>query len=433
MILAFALATALAQNPTGNPSPSPRAWRDDQGWRVWRSTGRTGAGYAFFEFAPASGAGMGTACACAAITSANGTAIAVARTGAATCAKQANATTGILNGDLVECTNNNEPRVESSAGNTSLRVEAAATNVLLRFIDIANATWADVGTPILGGGQISPFSGGLSASAISMDDDAAGTQEGRTQTVTVTAAVAYTMSCYVKALTTDQATISLDGTTASITGLSSSTWSLVSVTDASTSGVAVVAQILVGDAAADTGSVIWGGCQVELRSQATRMIPTTAAAVTRNAEVPSVTMPVAMPGSTFCMAATIDVNGSPTTGVAYSIIEGSQNVASGDVNLVYVFNSARRVDLVASAVRQNSLAGATPPFGSGSTRYVSRFDGSTLDLFQNGVSIDSDTGAAITIDPLGYIYIGADNIPGSQLNGNIWNVQVDPSPSRCSL
>jgi len=91
------------------------------------------------------------------------------------------------------------------------------------------------------------------------------------------------------------------------------------------------------------------------------------------------------------------------------------------------------VDLVGSAVRQNQVVGTTPPFGSGSTRYVSRWDGTTLDLFQNATSIDSDTGAAITMDPASYIYIGADNAGGGQLQGNIWNVQVDPSPSRCAL
>lgn len=387
--------------------------------------------YAFFEFAPSSGRGMTPACACTTPTGAKSETLTFTRTGAATCAKQANATTGILDGDLVVCANNNEPRVEMDTGAPSLRVEAAATNVLVRFIDYANGAWADVGTPTLTGSQASPWAGTYANSAVQFDDNDGAAFEGRTQTVTVTAATAYTMSCYLKAGTQTAARLSLDGTTADFSSLSTTTWTLGTVTDASTSGVAVAAQVLVGDATGDTGTIIVGGCQVEAHSQATRMIPTVAASVTRNAESPSVVLASPMPMQTMCFAATINVNGSPTTGISYNIGEPSQNVASGDVMLVYVYNGNRRVDLVASAVRQNSAAGTTPPFGSGQTRYAVRWDSATLDFYQNGVSIDSDTGATITTDPAGYIYLGVDNGGAGQLNGNLSRVQVDPSPTRC--
>ena len=429
----------------------------EAGGRFDRSNARCQAGrssrglgcedYAFFEFAPASGAGMTQACACTAVTGAKGEAVTVARTGAATCARQANATTGILDGDLVVCSNNNEPRVELVSGAPSLRAEAAATNVLARFINICDAAWANVATPALTGqavagtacatttAQTSPWTGTYANAAVKMDDNDAVAFEGRTQTVTVTAAAVYTMSCYLKAGTQTAARLSLDGTTADFPSLSTTTWTLASVTDASSSGVAIAAQVLVGDAVGDTGTVIVGGCQVEARAQVTRMIPTEAAAATRNAEVPYVALPEAMTmaANSFCMAATIDVTGSPTTGVVYNALEPSQNIASGDVNLFYIYNGSRRVDLVGSAVRQNQVVGTTPPFDSGPTRYVSRFDGSTLDLYQNATSIDSDTGAAITIDPFAYVYLGVDNASSGQLNGNIYGVQLDTSPTRCSL
>ena len=415
----------------------------EAGGRFERSNARCQAGrsarglgcedYAYFEFAPASGAGMTQACACTAVTGAKGETVTVARTGAATCAKQANATTGILAGDLVECANNNEPRVEVANGNVSLRVDAARTNVLLRFIDYTNGAWADVATPTATTGQTSPWAGTYASSAVQYDDNDAVAFEGRTQTVTVSAGAAYTMSCYVKGNSLTKARLSLDGTTADFPSLSTTTWTLASVTDASSSGVAIAAQVLNGTVAGDTGTVIWGGCQVEAGSQVTRMIPTVAATATRNAEVPSVALASAMPMSTMCVAATVDLVGAPTTGVAYSFVEPSQNIASGDVLLGYVFNGSRRVDLVGSAVRQNQVVGTTPPFGSGSTRYVSRWDGATLDFYQNATSIDSDTGAAITMDPASYIYIGVDNAGTGQLQGNIWGVQVDPSPSRCAL
>lgn len=415
------LLAVLAQSPV----PSPEG-------PIFSSPALMGA-LAFFEFAPSNGRGMTAACACTTPTGAKGEALTFTRTGAATCAKQANATTGILAGDLVECGSNNQPRVELVSGAPSLRVEAAATNLLVRFIDYANASWADVATPTLTGSQASAWTGTYASSAVQFDDNNAGAFEGRTQTVTVSAGAVYTMSCYVKGGTLTKARLSLDGTTADFASLSTTTWTLATVTDASSSGVAIAAQILNGTAAGDTGTVIWGGCQVEARAQATRMIPTVAAAATRNVEVPLVTLPVAMPMATLCVGATVDLTGSPTTGIAHNFVEPSQNIASGDVLLGYVFSGNRRVDLVGSAVRQNSVAGVTPPFGSGATRYVSRFDGATLDFYQNATSIDSDTGAAITMDPAGYIYIGVDNTGGGQLNGNIWNVQVDPSPSRCTL
>ena len=433
-----ALSLALALLATTPGLPNPRGY-------VYSQPSLNSL--AFFEFASSSGAGMTAACACTTPTGAKGEAVTFTRTGAATCAKQGNATTGILDADLVVCANNNEPRVEMNVGAPSLRVEAAATSVLQRFINICDAAWANVATPALTGqvvagtacatttAQTSPWTGAYANAAVKMDDNDAVAFEGRTQTVTVSAAAVYTMSCYLKAGTQTAARLSLDGTTADFPSLSTTTWTLASVTDASSSGVAIAAQVLVGDAVGDTGTVIVGGCQVEARSQATRMIPTEGAAATRNAEVPYVALPVAMtmPANSFCMAATIDVSGAATTGVVYNILEPSQNIASGDVNLLYVYNGSRRVDLVASAVRQNQAVGTTPPFGSGPTRYVSTFDGATLTLYQNATSVDSDTGAAITINPFAYVYLGVDNASSGQLNGNIYGVQLDTSPTRCSL
>lgn len=260
--------------------------------------GRSGRGLecstdnlAFFEFAPASGAGMGSACACTTPTGAKGEALTFTRTGDATCSRSGLATTGIANGDLVTCAAN-LPRVEPSGGVLGVRVEGARTFSLQRFIDIANALWSDVGTPTLTGGQASPWTGALSTSAVQVDDNDAAAQEGRSQTVTVTAAVAHTMHCYVKAGTLTSAAISLDGTVAAITGLVTTSWDIIEVTDASSSGVAISAQILNGSTAAGTGTVIWGGCAVEQGSYRTSIMPTVASAVTRNAE--TATFPVAL-------------------------------------------------------------------------------------------------------------------------------------------
>ena len=287
-MFALILSAALGQwspQPPGMLQYDPGAQCQRTGGRCFlnRSGNRPRENYAFFEFAPASGAGMGTACACTTPTGAKGEAMTYVRAGNATCSPLGLATTGITNASLVECSAN-LPRVESSGSVLGLRVEGARTNVLTRFIDYANATWADVATPTLTGAQVSPWTGTYANLAVQFDDNDAVAFEGRTQTVTVTAATQYTMSCFVKAGTLAAWTLSLDGTTASGTGLSSTTWSRVTVTDASSSGVAIAAQALNGSVVGDTGTVIWGGCQVETGAYATSMIPTVAAGVTRNAD-----------------------------------------------------------------------------------------------------------------------------------------------------
>lgn len=237
---------------------------------------------AFFEFAPASGAGMGTECACAAVTGAKGEALTFSRASSATCTPGVTGTrtTGIADNSLVTCANN-QPRIErDNNGVLGFRVESAGSNVLLRFIDYANAAWTDVGTPTLTGGQTSPWAGAYATSAVSIDDNDAAAYEGRSQSVTVVSGQPYNAHCLVKAGTLTDARISLDGTPATITGLTS-TWDIIEVSDASASSASISFQLMNGDSAGDTGSVVWGGCQVEAGGYRTSMIPTEGSTVAR--------------------------------------------------------------------------------------------------------------------------------------------------------
>lgn len=377
---------------------------------------------AFFEFAPASGAGMGTACACTAITGAKGEAMTFARTGAATCSPLGLATTGITNASLVECSAN-LPRVESSGSVLGLRVEGARTNVLTRFIDYANATWADVSTPTLTGAQASPWTGTYANLAVQFDDNNAAAFEGRTQTVTVTAATAYIMSCYVKAGTLDTARLSLDGTTADFTGLSSTTWSIITVADASSSGVAIAAQALNGSTVGATGTVIWGGCQVEAGAYATSMIPTVAAGVTRGAE--AATLPVAVSQQTQCQASNVELLGTSSNDRIWTMTR----VLSGSGDFIASYTqAAARVDTVGSGAV--SVTGAGSAFGA-VTRFLSTWNGSTLTMFRNATQTGTTT-TANTLGPASIIGIGSSPAGASHVDGIVTRVQVDPSPSRCT-
>ena len=260
------------------------------------------ASYAFFEFAPASGAGMTEACSCTSPTGARGEALTFTRTGAATCSKKGLATTGIANGDLVVCASNNQPRVEPDAdGVLGLRVEAARTNSLLRSDELTVSPWADVGTPTVTDGATSPFG---TATADTIDDNDAVAYEGRSQAVTVTSGAAYTLACYLKAGTASSARLLIDGTAINATSLSSTTWTRAEIADAAASSTSITVQVLVGDVTSVTGTVIFGGCDVQNGTYATAYIPTTSAAATRNAESASLTF-----ASTFS-----NVNGSSLAG-----------------------------------------------------------------------------------------------------------------------
>jgi len=414
MLLVLVSLTASAQTP----DPRGRFQRTNSRCSQGRSDrGLSCDDLAFFEFAPASGAGMGTACACAAITGAKGETMTFTRAGNATCSPLGLATTGIANASLVEC-GANAPRVEDSGGVLGLRVESTRANVLTRFIDYANAAWADVGTPTLTGAQVSPWTGAFANLAVQFDDNDAVAFEGRTQTVTVTAATQYTQCCLAKAGTLSSWTLSLDGTTASGTGLSSTTWSLVSVTDASSSGVAIAAQALNGSTTAGTGTVIWGGCQVEAGAYCTSMVPTTATGATRNIESPSFTTASAV---------------GPSASIAASVQWPS--TAVGAVNFLALGNAGDNMTLYRTndtsagyLINATTTAPAVASMGSTVHRAALADASGTRSAFWDLGSVAAP--AASMAGGVSTVWIGR-NVAGANADGIVTRVCVDPDPSRC--
>lgn len=388
------------------------------------SRGLSCTDYAFFEFAPLGGAGMTAACACTTPTGAKGEAMTFTRTGAATCSKQGLATTGINDGDLVTCASDNQPRVEPSGGVLGLRVESAKTNPLLRFIDYANATWADVATPTLTGSQASPWTGTYATSAVQFDDNNAGAFEGRSQTVTVTAATQYTMCCYVKAGTLAKVRLSLDGTTADHTELSSSTWSLVSVTDASSSGVAISAQVLNGTATTDTGTVTWGGCGIETGAFCSSMIPTVAASATRNADRGYLALASTPKGADgiYSMSATVATLSDVSRNWEVAVLN-----AGGVAPYVSLYSAG--VNDRCESFNGTSLAATTAATGP-SGRWTCWNDGATEQGIRNGTAFTSPVAGTRSGVGLNRIYVATASA-GYEIEGIITNVCADPSPTRC--
>lgn len=376
-----------------------------------------------FEFAPTSGAGMTGNCAATNPTGTKGEVLTVTRATAATCTRGASGggrTTGIADGDL-EVLGSGIVRQEYEAnGVLFVRGETAATNRLLYFIDYRNdvgAAWADVGTPILTSGQTSPWTGTYASSAVLFNDDAAGAFEGRSQAVTVSAGAAHTMSCYAKAGTRAEVRLSLDGTTADFTGLSTSTWSIVSVTDASSSGVSISAQVLVGDAVGDTGTLVVGGCQVETGSDFTSMNPTTSAAATRNIDVVTVATPAAL-----------QAGGSVAISFAINGANSDSRLLRFDANGIPLYMSAP-FQYVRLWDGTNNPSVATGVVSLRTTyRTWSSWSGSATAVNYNGTGaaggFDGTMGAAATTLSI----CGGD---GTALNGHCGRACADLNGARC--
>lgn len=412
LLLVLAQMPAMPGQPMGPVVSSP-------------ATSRSSAPLAFFEAFTSSGAGTFGACSTTPPTGARGETLTFVRASSATCSRVGLATTGIANGDLSTLTSN-QPRVEPDAdGVLGLRVEASRTNVLLRFIDLANAAWSDVGTPSLTGGQTSPWVGTYATSGVSIDDNDGAAFEGRQQTVTVTASQPHTMHCYVKAGTADSASLSLDGTTASITGLSSTTWSIVEVTDASSSGTSIVAQARVGSTVAGTGTVVWGGCQVEQGTFRTSMMPTDGSSVTRSPDDrPYFTVSSFAVGS---MAASLTPlwTSAPGNKRAVRVDSGGSDAArfemyvSGTSLVAFLMSgSSQTVTQVISGLPAQARLAAW------------RVPSTTLAAIANG----TETSAASVVGALSVdrVYVGAyAGSTGFEADGIVSNVCVDPDPTRC--
>ncbi|UOF77436.1 hypothetical protein [Caudoviricetes sp.] len=404
-MLTIALALALAA-----PSTQPM--------KKWVKNTRVSKTPAFFEAFASNGRGTFGPCSTTAPTGAKGETLTFARASNGACTKTATgglATTGIADGDLVVLSSN-QPRVEyDSQGVLGLLVEASRQNVLVRYIEYANAAWADVGTPTLTGSQTDPFG---ATNAVQFDDNDGAAYEGRSQSVTVSAGAAYTAHCDVKAGTLAEARITLDGTANTITGLSSTTWSVIEVTDASSSGVSIAFQALNGDATGDTGTVIWGGCQVEAGSYRTSIIPTTSAAVTRSAETASFAPP--WPSSVSISIAGNFVGPTPATGSAAALGEFTALASllneSGGVWRWFTGGLGQTVSIVST---------------TSGIRFYGYHDGAVRGLGFGantaGPTADADGNNKFGTD----YYVSGVGGGGTPANGIVSRICVDPNPSRC--
>lgn len=445
MFFAFVLATALAQNPAGNPSPSYRAWRDAQGWRTGRSSGRVGVGLAFFEFAPASGAGMGAACACTTPTGAKGEALTFTRTGSATCSKQGLATTGIANGDLVVCTGN-QPRVELSGGVLGLRVEGARTNETLRSQEFENVVWATtvagVAAPTITANFAVAPDGTTTADRVQIPAcPVVGNASGINQTSGAIASPS-TSSVYMKAnagnpsISVCMYGITTGTRTCTQFALNTSTWTRAVVPNVTNTGgmnveIACENRTASYTGATDTGAadiLVWGA-QSEAGAYATSYIPTTSAAVTRNADAPTVSLGS---GTWGCEAASFSVAGYNASGSNQRVLTLAVDASNlYDQYINFSGASLQHFTFLSATTRQHATSNA-PAVAGAVSRVIYRQNGTTLVTELDGTTTTSTPSAYTALTGAATLHLGKYTGAGFELNGIVSRIQVDPSPSRCT-
>lgn len=417
LLLVLAQMPAMPGQPMGPIVSSPASSRS------------SAPSYAFFEFAPASGAGMGTECACTTPTGAKGEAMTFVRVGGAMCTPGTNSprATNFADNSLVTCATD-QPRIErNAAGTLALRGERQITNVVQRFIELTDAIWTDVGTPSLTGGQTSPWVGTYATSAVTIDDNDAAGFEGRSQNVTVSAGVAHTAHCYVKAGTATSASIVLDGTTSSVTGLATNRWDIVEVTDASSSGTSIAFATRVGNATTVTGSVVWGGCQVEAGGYRTSMVPTGNIAVTRSPDdrpyvgvsafsprcIGATLQPLWASATANRRAVRVDTNGADT--VRWELYVSGATLASFATDGT---NSTTATQAVSGLPALARLVGLHAP-------------ATTLSAVANGAQTNAAT--LVTALNINRVYLGGyAGSSGYEADGLVSNVVADPDITRCS-
>lgn len=277
-----------------------------------------GSSFAFFEFAPGNGRGMTAPCACANPTGVRGEALVFQRTGSAWCSKVGWATTGIQNGDLVECTSTDTARVELSSGAFGLRWESAGTNAIPRSIEIDNAAWlssaSGTGNPTVTANAGTAPDGTLTADRVQVPATAATQYSMKYQGVAACSSVTCTVSAYVRGFSGSGSidictwgTGGTPGTGCTACPYVSTEWRRCSATLANTTP----AYILIGSDSSGARPthgaedvLVWQA-MAEVSPYVTSPVTTAAASATRNGELIGFTKSIPTTAG-ICLAATVE-------------------------------------------------------------------------------------------------------------------------------
>ena len=335
---------------------------------------------------------------------------------------RATTATRVNSAGLIESVANNVPRLDYSNGTCPcLLVEPQRTNIALYSEQFDNAYWLKLGTAltVTANTTISP-DGTQNADTLNVSNNdnvfygfTIGTFAGNT----------YTFSIYAKGTGTFEMNIRLNSSTATTqTKTLTSQWQRFEVTHTNVSPVTAIEFYL----NLNTSSTynIWGA-QTEEGAYATSYIPTTSAAVTRNADIISKTGISSLIGQTEgTIFMEVDITNTGITRIP--IVISSANPSTSTSEAYFYINGAGNLvfEFYTAGIAQCSISAGAIQVGVQKLAFV--YKNNDFAFYRNGTQVGVDTSGTVA-SGLDRLYLGCFTNNGLQLNDRINSAVIFPT------